>query len=461
VSLTVVANRLPVEAAPGGGLQPSPGGLVAALSSVIGDGDRWVGWGGTDAAGRIEFGEVGLHLEPVPLTEGEVDRYYGGFANSVLWPLFHGRLRPVELDRAWWRTYRNVNKRFAMAAAKGAPHSGTVWVHDYHLMLVPAMLRRLRPDLRIGFFLHIPFPNAQLFASLPWRRDVITGLLGADVVGFQLTEDADNFLAAADRCANVTATDGVIRRLAHHVAVGAFPISIDFQKWEALGADSVDAAQQLRADLGVDTVLLGIERLDYTKGIAQRIRAFGELLDEGRLSADDVTFVQVAVPTRGDLPAYQDERDDVEEAVYEVNSRHVRRTGSVPVRYLEGGLDERELAAWYRAADVMMVTSLADGMNLVAKEFVATRGDGVASVVLSEFAGAAHELADGAVIVNPYDIDAIKQALLSAVHMPTVDKVARMDAMRAVVRRHDVHHWASTFLHRLHEMRAKPLLSAG
>jgi trehalose-6-phosphate synthase len=334
-------------------------------------------------------------------------------------------------------------------------------VHDYHLMLVPAMLRRLRPDLRIGFFLHIPFPNAQLFASLPWRRDIITGLLGADVVGFQLTEDADNFLAAADRCANVTATDGVIRRLGHQVAVGAFPISVDFRKWDLLGAEVVDRAEQLRADLGVDTVLLGIERLDYTKGIAQRIRAFGELLDEGRLSADDVTFVQVAVPTRGDLPAYQDEREDVEGAVHEVNGRHVRRDGSVPVRYLEGGIDERELAAWYRASDVMMVTSLADGMNLVAKEFVATRGDGIASVVLSEFAGAAHELADGAIIVNPYDIDAIKYALHSAVHMADVDKTARMDAMRAVVRRHDVHHWANTFLQRLRQMRPTPMLSAG
>ncbi len=461
MSLTVVANRLPVEAAPDGGVQASPGGLVAALASVIADGDRWIGWGGPEAAGRVAFGDVGLDLYPVSLTEGEVDRYYGGFANSVLWPLFHGRLRPVELDRTWWRTYRNVNKRFAVATAKVAPRGGTVWVHDYHLMLVPAMLRRLRPDLRIGFFLHIPFPNAQLFASLPWRRDIVTGLLGADVVGFQLTEDADNFLAAADRCANVTATDGVIRRLAHHVAVGAFPISVDFQKWDGLGVDAEDRARQLRSELGVDTVLLGIERLDYTKGIAQRVRAFGELLDEGRLLVDDVTFVQVAVPTRGDLPAYQDEREDVEEAVHEVNGRHLRRNGSVPVRYLEGGLDERELAAWYRASDVMMVTSLADGMNLVAKEFVATRRDGAATVVLSEFAGAAHELADGAIIVNPYDIDAIKQALYSAIHMPTGDKTARMDAMRSVVRRHDVHHWADTFLHRLHEMRPTTLLSAG
>jgi trehalose 6-phosphate synthase len=328
-------------------------------------------------------------------------------------------------------------------------------------MLVPAMLRRLRPDLRIGFFLHIPFPNAQLFASLPWRRELVTGLLGADVVGFQLAEDAENFLAAADRCANVSHSDGVIRRLTHQVAVGAFPISVDFAKWDGLGDDVAMAAVRRRAELGVDTVMLGIERLDYTKGIAQRVRAFGELLDEGRLIADEVTFVQVAVPTRGDLPAYQDERDDVEDAVREVNERHTRADGSTPVQYLEGGLDEHDLAVWYRAADVMVVTSLADGMNLVAKEFVAARSDRMASVVLSEFAGAVHELADGAVIVNPYDIDAIKHALHLAARMPTVDKIARMDAMRAVVRRHDVHHWANAFLRRLYEMRPKPLLSAG
>ena len=461
MSLTVVANRLPVETAPDGSVHASPGGLVAALSSVIADGDRWVGWGAPETAGPIALGDAEVTMHPVDLTDSEVERYYGGFANSVLWPLFHGRLRPVQLDRICWRTYRNVNLRFANAAAEAAPKGSTVWVHDYHLMLVPAMLRRMRPDLRIGFFLHIPFPNAQLFASLPPRRELVTGLLGADVIGFQLAEDVDNFLAAADRCANVSHTDGVIRRLTHQVAVNAFPISVDFHKWDALGAAAADQAQALRDELAVGTVMLGIERLDYTKGIARRVRAFGELLDEGRLAADDATFVQVAVPTRGDLPAYQDERDDVEEAVREVNARHTRADGSEPVRYLEGGLDEHDLAVWYRAADVMVVTSLADGMNLVAKEFVAARGDREATVVLSEFAGAVHELADGAVVVNPYDIDAIKHALHLAATMPTVDKIARMDAMRAMVRRHDVHHWANAFIRRVFEMRPRPLASAG
>ncbi|HEX2784965.1 MAG TPA: trehalose-6-phosphate synthase [Ilumatobacteraceae bacterium] len=394
----------------------------------------------------FDHGELRLH--PVSLSVDEVDRYYRGFSNAILWPLFHGRLRRVELNRAWWNAYRVVNRRFANAVAHVAPLGGTVWVHDYHLLLAPAMIREKRPDLRIGLFLHIPFPNAQLFAMLPWREQVIKGMLGADVVGFQVPDDVDNFMAAAKRLIDPRILGRTIYEGSRSVDVDAFPISIDFASWDSLGEQTAAAALKNRRDLGVDSVLLGIDRLDYTKGISQRLRAFGELLDQGQLASDKCTFVQVAVPSRSDVAAYEDERDEVEQLIERINAKHPRPNGSTPVHYIDYSLDEVELASWFRAADALVVTSLADGMNLVAKEFVAARGDLDGVVILSEFAGAAQDL-DGAIIINPYDIEDIKAALMTALEMPLVERAARLRTMRAAVRYNDVHRWARTFLNRL------------
>jgi trehalose-6-phosphate synthase len=310
------------------------------------------------------------------------------------------------------------------------------------------MLREVRPDLRIGLFLHIPFPNVQLFSVLPWRRQLIDGMLGADVVGFQVPDDATNFVGAAEKLADVqvvdatTLLDGV-----HRVEVDAFPISIDAVHWSALGRSAATRAGELRTELGVDNVILGIDRLDYTKGITQRLQAYGELLDEGRVDAASTTFVQVAVPSRADVPAYQDEREAVDDLVDSINARH-GSPGHTPIRLEHTSLDERELAAWYRAADVMMVTSLADGMNLVAKEFVAATTDLDGVLILSEFAGASQEL-ERALIVNPYDIDGLKNALTQALAMPRMERAARQRDMRAIVAREDVHRWARAFLDRL------------
>jgi trehalose 6-phosphate synthase len=352
------------------------------------------------------------------------------------------------LNRAWWHSYRVVNRRFASAVARIAPHGGTVWVHDYHLLLAPALIRAKRPDLHIGMFLHIPFPNAQLFSMLPWRKEVITGMLGADVLGFQVADDVANFVAAAERLVDSRTRGHTLFDGVHVVDVDAFPISVDFAHWTSLGEQVAAQAARNRADLGVESVFLGIDRLDYTKGISQRLRAFGELLDEGTLNAETCTFVQVAVTSRADVAAYEDERDDVEAVIARINGKHQRLNGSVPVIYRDSSLDEVEVASWFRAADVMVVTSLADGMNLVAKEFVAARGDLAGTLVLSEFAGAAQDL-EGALIVNPYDIEAIKRALAAAVAMPVAEQAARLRTMRAAVRHNDVHRWASNFLNRL------------
>jgi len=446
--LVVAANRLPVEISADGCLTPSPGGLASALSSVTAAGTQWVGWAGPEAVRPKPFDHGDLRLHPVSLSSDEVDRYYRGFSNAVLWPLFHGRLRRVELNRAWWNSYRVVNRRFASAVAHIAPLGGTVWVHDYHLLLAPAMIREKRPDLRIGLFLHIPFPNAQLFAMLPWRREVIKGMLGADVVGFQVPDDVDNFVAAAKRLVDPRMVGRTVIDGSHSVDVDAFPISVDFAHWTELGDGAAAAALANRQELGVESVLLGIDRLDYTKGISERLRAFGELLDQGLLDTEKCAFVQVAVPSRADVAAYEDERDEVEQLIDRINVKHRRRNGSVPVRYIDYSLDEVQMASWFRAADALVVTSLADGMNLVAKEFVAARGDLDGVLILSEFAGAAQDL-DGALIVNPYDIEDIKQAVLLAIQMPVAERAARLRTMRAAVEHNDVHRWARTFLARL------------
>jgi len=454
--LVVVANRLPVEVSADGQLTTSPGGLASALSSVTTAGTHWVGWAGPEAGRVPPFKHGDLQLHPVPLSDEEVERYYAGFSNAVLWPLFHGRLRRVELNRSWWHAYRIINRRFATAVCRIAPIGGTVWVHDYHLLLVPAMIRAKRPDLHIGLFLHIPFPNAQLFSMLPWRTAVIEGMLGADVLGFQVPDDVANFVAAADRLVGSRTKGRVLFVGAHVVDVDAFPISVDFAHWTSLGDHAVTRADQHRHDLRVETLFLGIDRLDYTKGISQRLRAFGELLDEGHLDPEKCAFVQVAVPTRTDVPAYEDEREEVETLVSRINGKHQRDDGSPPLEYTDTSLDETEVAGWFRAADAMVVTSLADGMNLVAKEFVAARGDLGGTLILSEFAGAAHDL-EGALIVNPYDIEAIKRSLVTAAHMPAAERSARMKTMRAAVQHNDVHRWAQTFLERL---RASPPVRA-
>ncbi len=256
-------------------------GLASALSSVTAAGTHWVGWAGPEAGRLKPFDHGDLRLHPVALSAEDVERYYQGFSNAVLWPLFHGRLRRVELNRAWWHSYRIVNRRFATAVTNIAPLGGTVWVHDYHLLLVPAMIREKRPDLRIGLFLHIPFPNAQLFSMLPWRREVIKGMLGADVLGFQVPDDAANFVAAAERLVKPRVRGRTVFDGFHSVDVDAFPISIDFAHWDSLGGKAEAQAAQHRGDLGVDSIFLGIDRLDYTKGISQRLQAFGELLDAG------------------------------------------------------------------------------------------------------------------------------------------------------------------------------------
>ncbi len=454
----VVSNRLPVDrvstADSDDGWRRSPGGLVTALAPVMASREgAWVGWHGAPDETLAPFHHGNMDLIPVGLSGEEVELYYEGFSNATLWPLYHDVIAPPEFHRTWWDAYRTVNLRFAEAAAKTAALNATVWVQDYQLQLVPKYLRKLRPDLRIGFFNHIPFPPPEIFAQLPWRREIIDGLLAADLVGFQRPSDSANFLRSARRfvgagvkAAQVQLKDGE-GNVVHISRAAPFPISIDVAQIQELAAqpDVIARAQQIREDLGnPKTILLGVDRLDYTKGITHRLKAYGELLSDGVLTVEDAAMIQVASPSRERVESYRLLREEVDGMVGRMNGQFdtIQHTA---VRYLHHSYPVEEMVALYLAADVMLVTSLRDGMNLVAKEYVAARASNTGALVLSEFTGAADQL-KSALLVNPHDIDGLKAAIMRAVKLSPAESSRRMRAMRRQILAHDVQRWSEEFL---------------
>jgi trehalose 6-phosphate synthase len=449
----VVANRLPVDRVTdsGGGTawRRSPGGLVTAIAPVLQRREGvWLGWHGAPDEQLEPFTDDGMSLVPVPLSARDVELYYEGFSNATLWPLYHDVVARPVYERSYWEAYVKVNERFAAAAAAASAPGAVVWVQDYQLQLVPVMLRRLRPDLRIGFFLHIPFPPYELFQQLPWRRQILDGLLGADLVGFQHPGAAGNFVRLCRRLCDLRAQSGRVQASdGRIVRARAFPISVDVEQLAALVArpETRRRAREIRADLGdPGRLLLGVDRLDYTKGIWQRLQAFGELFEDQEIKPNEAVFVQIATPSRERVEQYRLLRDEIEQQVGRLNGMYAE-LGAPVVHYLHTSYSREELAALYLAADVMVVTPLRDGMNLVAKEYVACREDHTGALVLSEFAGAADELRR-AFLVNPYDIDGLKSALLAAMRCPPGDQHRRMRALRRRVLEHDVDMWAKEFL---------------
>ena len=467
--LVVAANGLPVERvldADGESTwERSPGGLVSAMESVmVGRKAAWVGWSGDPGPAPEPFRENDLYLQPVGLTSAEILEYYEGFSNETLWPIHHDVIVPASFHRNWWNTYRTVNHRFAQAIAAVAAPGATVWVHDYQLQLVPAMLRAIRPDLRIGWFNHIPFPPVELFAQLPWRRALVEGLLGADFLGFQRTADAENFLRICRRLLGmstkgdtVTFTppgDDPARRT---VRASAIPISVDFQGLSDLARTPavIARAAEIRASLGnPEILLLGVDRLDYTKGIRHRLKAYEELLRDKAVSPPTVTLMQVALPNRERADAYRLLRDELERTVGRINGEY-SVLGSTAIHYLHRSYPRDEMTAMFVAADVMLVTPLRDGMNLVAKEYVTCRNDLGGALVLSEFTGAWHELHQ-AFICNPHDIEGVKLTIMRAINAPEDERRRRMKAMRKRVADHDVQRWASLYLDSLASAPLKP-----
>jgi trehalose 6-phosphate synthase len=465
--LVIAANRLPVDrvVAEDGTAEwrRSPGGLVTAMESVMKTHEgAWVGWAGEAGEAPKPFTQDGMHLRPVPLSQSEVSDYYEGFSNDTLWPIYHDVIVPARFHRHWWSAYQAVNARFAEAVCEVVAPGGTVWVHDYQLQLVPAMVRERRPDVRIGWFNHIPFPPVELFAQLPWRKQIVEGLLGADFLGFQRVADAQNFLRCCRQLHAYPTKGDTVSFTGRHgvqrtVRASAIPISVDFKGLSEL-ARSPEAqarAKEIRESLGdPETLVLGVDRLDYTKGIGHRLKAYSELLKEGSVAPPREVFVQVATPSRERLDAYRELRHEVEGEVGRINGEY-SDIGSSAVYYLHHSYPHSEMVPLYLAADVMLVTPLRDGMNLVAKEYVACRNDGGGALVLSEFTGAWHELHQ-AYVCNPHDIEGLKQTIMHAITAPEQEKRRLMKALRRRVADHDVQRWASRFLHALQYAPERP-----
>ncbi len=440
--LIVASNRLPVTIQRnrrGNQVRRSSGGLVAAIDPALrAVGGTWVGWLG--APGAPPDLDLGYALEAVDLTANEVRRYYEGYSNQTLWPLFHTLPERVRLDRRFWATYDAINRRFAETIARRLGPRDLVWIHDYHLLRAALHLRAMRPDARIAMFMHIPFPSYDVYRSLPQYREVLRGMLACDLIGFHCPDYVSNFLDCVERLLGERVDRGA-ERVEHGprtVQVGAFPLGIDYAAFEKRAHDAPPAEK------GAERIILGVDRLDYTKGIPERLHAFERLLHQHREYRGRVVFLQLAVPSRRQVGDYKRLKRQIDELVGRVNGRFGTARWT-PIHYLHRSVEPERLAALYRDADVALVTPLRDGMNLVAKEFVACRVAEPGVLVLSHMTGAA-ETMEEALRVNPHNIDGVAEALHLALTMPTEDRLARMRALQQRERDHDVIAWCDQFL---------------
>lgn len=464
--LVVVSNRLPFvcsrDAEGSCRIEPGSGGLVSALVPVLRKrGGTWIGWlGSSDTPDGIDKAAVeasaqsGYTLWPVHLSAEEVHDFYQGFANEVIWPLFHDLQSSCNFEPAYWRAYCGVNRKFAQSIMDASTAEDFVWVHDYQLMNVAAALRKLGCESRIGFFLHIPFPPLDLFVKLPWRSQLIDALLSFDLIGFQTMRDRRNFVECVRALRKGVQIEGKGQLLTadvhgRGVRLGAFPIGIDFSTFVRQAATSLVTAkvQELRGKLPGGKLLLGIDRLDYTKGIPHRLKAFHNLLTRFPQMRERISLIQVVVPSRVDIPEYEELKTTIEQMVGRINGEFVRPGGWVPVWYVYGSLSRVDLLAYYRAADIALITPLKDGMNLVAKEYCASSIEGDCVLILSEFAGAAIQLRRGALLVNPYDIEAVADEIKRACEMDIAERRARMRRLRRSIREYDIFWWVESFMH--------------
>ncbi len=463
--LLVVSNRLPFvlqrDERGGWRTRPGSGGLVTALLPVLRDrGGTWIGWLGTtetvsdlDDVMERATRDAGYTLRPVLLAPEEVNKFYFGFSNEIVWPLFHDLQSLCNFDPSYWRTYCDVNRKYAQVVAENCAEHDFVWVHDYQLMNVGLELRRLEVTARTAFFLHIPFPSLDIFLKLPWRFALLHALLEYDLIGFQTLRDQRNFL----QCLRVLLKDVRVREKDRRltldvngrtVRVGSFPIGIDFNGFvkRASIADVSLLAATLQAQLPNRQLILGVDRLDYTKGIPLRLEAFRNALTRYPDLHERVTLIQVVVPSREDIPQYHELKSQIERLVGEINGQFTKPGGWVPIHYVFRALERKDLLAYYRAAQIALITPLKDGMNLVAKEYCASSIEENCVLILSEFAGAAAQLQKGALLVNPYDIEGVADAIHRAYTMDAAERRARMRGLRRSIREQDVFWWVDSFL---------------
>ncbi|SFQ52278.1 bifunctional alpha,alpha-trehalose-phosphate synthase (UDP-forming)/trehalose-phosphatase [Hymenobacter arizonensis] len=454
----IVSNRLPTKVqrnAEGLTFQPSEGGLATGLGSIYrADGNVWVGWPGLFVDDPAEQAEVTERLKsdsmaPVFLTEAEIRDYYEGFSNSTLWPTFHYFSQFATYEDAHWAAYVAANQKFCEAVLALTGPEDTIWVQDYQLLLLPEMLRKARPNATIGFFLHIPFPSFELLRVLPWGNELLRGMLGADLIGFHTYGYMRHFLSAVTRMLGLPTQNGQIETPTRTVLVDAFPMGIDYERYAETAASEAALAHErtYREALRDVRVVLSIDRLDYTKGIAQRLRAFEQLLINHDEWCGKVSLLMVVVPSRDQVAQYASLKEEIDELVGRINARH----GSIswnPIHYFYRSFPFDELVSLYRLADVALVTPVRDGMNLVAKEYIACKTDQRGVLILSERAGAAVELTD-ALLINPTNTNQLVEALHEALVMPEEEQTTRMSNLQALVQQYNVFAWTQLFMDRL------------
>ena len=463
--LIVVSNRLPFALDSTGEdlwtVTPAAGGLVSAVEPVLRErGGTWIGWPGT--AGEIPktplaeaTRDAGYKVVPVALSETERDEFYYGYSNEVIWPLFHDLQNFCNFEPGYWQTYKAVNDRFADAIARCAQPNDFIWVHDYHLMNVAQALRERGVSQKLSgltFFLHIPFPPYDIFSKLPQQQRLLRALLQFDLLGFQTRRDVRNFLGCVRRVmsdARVVPRRELqlVRFEKREIRLGHFPIGIDFDAFEkgAMSEPVTRRSQELRARFRDCQLILGVDRLDYSKGIPERLRAYRDALERHPELRGRVVLIQVVVPSRVEIPRYHEFKQRIDRLVGDINGRF-STSNWLPVQYHFRSLDREDLLAHYRECDIAFVTPLKDGMNLVAKEYCACRIDDDGVLILSHFAGAAEQLKTGALLVNPYDVEEVADTVLKAFRMTDAERTARMKRMRRVVREENVFRWVDSFL---------------
>jgi trehalose 6-phosphate synthase/phosphatase len=459
----IVSNRLPVKVRMEAGkpvYSASEGGLATGLSSVFNNPDsRWIGWSGIATSDPVLHQEIEKELKPgrmvpVMLSEAEMEAYYQGFSNETLWPLFHYFASLAEFDHSNWETYVAVNRKFAEAIVAEAGARDIIWIHDYHLMLVPAMVREMLPDAAIGFFQHIPFPAYEMFRIVPWRNELIQGLLGANMLGFHTQDDVAHFMeTVTEVCAlgnpEVSVMSNEILFGNRTILVDAFPMGIDYDKFASMAVSEAihDEMSELELHKGNRKLMISIDRLDYSKGIIHRLKAFETFLEMYPDMAGSVVFIQLIVPSRDSIKQYDRLKQEVNRLVSNINTRY-GTFGWNPICYFYRSLSPEALSALYAAAEVALVTPLRDGMNLVSKEYIASKIERPGVLVLSEMAGAASELKQ-ALIVNPNNQFEMAQAIHDALVMPVKEQWKRLKSMQRHLRKNNVHAWANGFIETL------------
>lgn len=457
--LVIISNRLPIVVDQRQGafsVIPGSGGLITALNPLLREyGGLWIGWHGASELTEDQIKLInnqyletcGYSLSPINLSDAEIELFYEGFSNKIIWPLFHDLQSECHFDPLYWDSYKKVSVKFAEHAMKQIQPDDFIWVHDYHLMLLGHELRARGVHSKLVFFLHIPFAPLDIFMKIPWRLEILRGILGFDFVGFQSERDYANFI----HCVAALLEGVVIEDHENHalcklgdreIYLGVFPISIDFDEFASMARNEEvqDTVKYIKETLGHRKIVFSVDRLDYTKGIPYRLDGIRRFLERYPEMYEKVTFIQLVIPSRTHIAEYQALHAKIDREVSQINGKYTT-SGWVPVHHMFYSLNREQLVAYYSAADAIFVTPIKDGMNLVAKEYIASNVDEEGVVILSEFAGAAYELHEGALLINPYDVEGLAETIHKALEMPVEERRSRMKLLRDIVSSNDIYHW--------------------